>query len=184
MSGPIQVVPAGLLGLLQLKQTGANPRDLLDTVQPSVDLLDSWRQARMLDAMSLPNWGANPSVTQNTPTGYNVFLVGGVAAAVPTNQWWYIDQLAVQLVIPAAADTCRFQPACSMNPGVAPQQQYAVGPDVADVASARLNRQLWARADRSFWAPPGSTFGVRVFDAVTATNLVFTLYLRAVPLPS
>lgn len=70
-SGPIQLLPQGLLGLLQLKNVGHNPRELNDSVQPTLDL---WRIYLQADSEAL--------FTANIP----ITAVGGAFPVVPDAQ--------------------------------------------------------------------------------------------------
>lgn len=184
MAGDIQVVPQGLLGLLQIKSQGSNPNRLLSEVMPTIDLAEWWRQARIEEVFSLFPGGTLPARLRNTPAPFISFQIGGVDCAVPAGQWWYIDQLSVQLVLPLAADNARFQGAVNTSVLTVPNVWYGITDIVSDVVSARVNRCIQASLSRPFWAPPGTVFGLSVFDAVTAGNLTFSMNLRAVRLPT
>ena len=137
----------------------------------------------MEETISLFPSGA-PAILRNTSTPFISFASGGNPAAVPQGQWWYVDQLAVQLLLPLAADNAIFQGGINTSPGTVPNFWYGCTNVVADVVTARANRVAQSFLSRPFWAPPGSVFGVTVFDSVTAGNLTYTLNLRAVRLPN
>jgi len=67
-SGPIQTFPVGLLGLLNLKNQGRNPRDLTDVVQPVLDLLSMYLQDNIVSAVNI-DAGIGAGITLATSFG-------------------------------------------------------------------------------------------------------------------
>lgn len=177
MSKPIQLIPPGLLGLLQLKQGGRNPNELLETVQATIDLRDWYFQSRTVDATTLI--GGNPSIALTVPGNF-VFTAN--PATVPNGQFWYVFDYTIDALIATAADSLRIAPCWIANNNVAPVQRYLLGPDANDIVSARANRHLMAKADHGFWLPPGAALGVEAFDVLTGTSITVTAHVRAVPL--
>lgn len=173
MSGPVQIFPPGLLGFLQLKNSGANPSDLTATLQTVIEARDWLFQARMLDALNL--FGGNASV--NAALGVNFFA----PYVVPQNAWLYVDFYTVVASL-LAADYIRIAPVVYTFPGIAGQSQLQVGPDVNDLITARP-RTIQATG-RGFFVPPASQFGFRVYDFTTAGSISVTGMIRAALLPS
>lgn len=175
MAGPIQVLPPGLLGFLQIKNAGRNPDNLLSDLQPSLNLLEWYLNARATDALNI--FGGNGSVNA-AGSGALLSLTNWT---VPNNTWLYVFEFTVVCSL-LAAESIRFAPMLLTFPGIAGQSQLQTGPDYNDVVTARARRAT-ATSYGPFWAPPGSQFAVNVLDALTAGNIAVTGHLRATPLP-
>jgi hypothetical protein len=175
---PIQRIPKGLLGLLQLKQLGILPGELLETVQPTYDLFQQYAQDINVDT-----YGLFPGLTPPTTLGATITApTHGVqamnvpfAAIVPAGQLWYITNMSIMATINTAADTVRFAPIVIQQniPGI-----WQIGPDVADVVSARARNAIAFADIVPFWAWPGALFAILIFDSNTATSIAFQLHLR------
>jgi hypothetical protein len=179
--GPIQIIPPGLLGLLQLKQLGRLPDKLSDLVAPVVELRDWYLTARRVDEFGLFGSSANLLLAGPSFSGISGFtLASGPIMAVPQNQIWWVEQFTIDVVLSGAADFIRFAPMIqSAAPSLTRQQ---TGPDVADVTTART-RVVSARSDRGFWAFPGDVFSAIVFDSANAAANTVHARLRATPCP-
>ena len=175
MPGAIQTLPPGLLGFLQIKNSGANPSDLSQQLVATLELRDWYFQARMLDANNL--FGGNPSV--NAALGVNFFAT----MIVPNNAWLYVDSYDIVCSL-LAADFIRAAPCLYTFPGLTGQSQLLVGPDVSDVVTARARQWQAGSWPRGFFAPPGSQFGFRVFDFTTVGSISVTGMIKAALLPS
>jgi hypothetical protein len=166
----IQTIPQGLLGLLQLKEMGKNPDQLSLTVTPQVDLFPLWIQRNQT---LLVAGGVDIINIGTSATGQQLF-----ATKVPQNQAWYVISMTADYSTGAATDFARY----------APGVQYAgngflslVAPDVTDAITARQRR---ARSYvPPFWAPPGTQFGIYVFDVLAATTVQFFLAIQGVAVP-
>lgn len=175
--GPIQVIPPGLTGLLQLKQTGRVPSTLLEDVRGVIELRDWYLTARRVDVAGLV--GGQPSrVTVTGQQGFAVFTTNPVT--VPSGQLWYVEQATVVASGGLAADTIRFAfGIVSPAPANAFQQ---VGPDVNDVVTGRT-RFLSTKADRGFWAFPGDSFQTLAYDVVSAGGWTLAMAARVTICP-
>lgn len=181
MPGPIQVIPPGLMGLLQLKTGGNLPSTLADVVAPVLELRDWYLTARRVDHNTL--FGAIPQRVLATGNNGNFgFQLGGVNVQVPQNQIWYCEEMTINANL-LAADYIRAAPTI-LTPGAGASftGSHLVGPDVNDVVTARA-RSVAGKADRGFWAFPGDIFGVQVFDILSA-GITLNLFLRATPCPA
>lgn len=169
MSGPIQVIPQGLLGLLQLKQQGMNPSQLADYVTPQIDLFPLWIQRQTQGLVQSGD-------TQALATG----AVGPqpFSTSVPATQAWFIEHMCISAIM-GAADTCRIAPA--VRDGGPAGTTYCVDRDWADTITARA-RQL-RTATNNFWVGPNQTFSMVVFDILAGTTITFGLVLRGVIVP-
>lgn len=181
---PIQVVPPGLLGLLQLKQLGRLPDKLTDTVAGVIELRDWFLTARRVETLTLfPTIPTKALATGNN--GNQLFQSGAPPAncVVPQNQIWWVEELSVDVVntgAMVATDLIRFAPEIVNNQG---NVFLLTGPDVSDYILAARTRVMTARCDRGFWAFPGDGFAIRVFDVVTTNGYTATMHLRATPCP-
>lgn len=179
--GPIQLIPPGLLGLLQLKQLGRLPDKLADTVAGVVELRDWYLTARRVDQTTL--FGNATLVTAALGagnTGFQAFHVGaagGPVCIVPQNQLWWVEQLTIAASL-VAADVIRVLPAVTSISGIG----FGVAVDYNDVTTARA-RQLSCSIPRGFWAYPGDTFGVAVMDITSVPGITLSMGLRATPCP-
>lgn len=81
MAGPINRLPWGLLGFLGLKNFGQYPNQLVESLQPTWDLLELYAGAHGEHVFT--------GLTQFTATG---FVTGGAAVLVPQTELWYVSQ--------------------------------------------------------------------------------------------
>lgn len=178
--GPIQIVPPGLVGLLQLKQLGRLPDKLADTVAGVIELRDWYLTSRRVDNLAL--LGGTPIFNAATGvTGNHTFSSAGPLAVVPQNQLWYVEQMMVDCVNTAAmvaTDVVRF---CGVILPGAGGQQIQVTNDVSDYVQAARTRVIDCKADRGFWMFPGDNLAVRIMDNITTNGWTFALTFRATP---
>ena len=174
---PIQVIPPGLLGLLQIKSNGRRPGILADQVQGNIELRDWYMTARRVDNFAL---FGGAMTTGNVPTaspGGHAFNVAGVPCVVPPGQIWWVEQFSGFGAL-AAADTIRFNLSITTGSGAS----FGVSNDYLDTITARA-RQFEVHIDRGFWAFPGDEFVCQIDDNLTGTNTVVNASLRATPCP-
>lgn len=172
--GPVQVIPQGLLGLLQLKQTGASPGHLSDVIDPIIELRDWLMFSRELSEVGLGFGGAIVSVATASP-GFKAFVPNIV---VPNGQAWYVTRFCVDGAL-LAAESIRLVPAFT-EPGTG--SVFSLGADYNDVITARA-RQFAVTYGTPFWLRPGDNLGVWVFDDVTAASIAILGHVRACVLP-
>lgn len=170
-NAPIQTIPPGLLSLLQLKAMGRNPTQLLDQVQPSIELRDWFFQARNFDESVL-----FPSIPFSNTTvaarGFNSF---GATAVVPNGQWWYVTHFFGYGNL-LATEGIRLQMALLRPPtGIA----MPLGTDYADNVTSARARAFASSAVVPFWAHPGDQFGFMVSDVATAATVTVFGGIRA-----
>lgn len=158
---PIQVIPPGLMGLLQLKQSGRLPADLSGVVQPSLEMRDWFFQGRRLTEVQVlgttPTTGA--LVTGNT--GLRKFTVGAVATPAQ-GTLWYVEQMSCICTTALAADVISFVPAIASL-----STSRTLGAAYIDTVTARV-REASVFAARGFWVGSDETLAVRVIDISTA----------------
>ena len=185
MAGAVQRIPKGLLGLLQIKETGKNPSSLLDTIQPSYDLFQQYIADSMQNTYGLFN---NPAFAAPTVLAVSITTANSgtsqsfsnpILAQVPQNNLWYIDTYATRAVIATAADTISFTGILTdlnFNTSWAMCTPYRD----AVTANARLG---WSASTRPFFALPGQIFQVSVDNCTSAGGIVVGCFLRGSALP-
>lgn len=179
--GPMQVIPPGLMGFLQLKQTGRLPGDLSGTVEPIIELRDWYFQARMIDVFSqFPTFPSTVTITTGS-IGYKPFTVP-YTWQVPASEIWYVDTYTVAIGPVASGDSVSFACAWKNGPsGTAFESTYDIGNEVNNVADATA--RFPAAFARNFWLPPGAFPTVRVRQITTVAGFAFYGQMRYVRLP-
>lgn len=183
--GPIQVVPPGLLGFLQLKSAGKNPAWLSSDISPVFDLLKFYLA---------PNAENVVGVTGNIATGSTGFIqpTNQAAFIVPAEEWWYVHTFSMRtsVAFAAAGDAAYFKPA------VVSDIFSAVGtarPLPCNTMDAMMGKQLGTLAGGivsnaaycDFLAGPGTAFGALLEIVVLAAgNINLEMTIRLTRLPS
>lgn len=164
--GPIQTLPVGLTGLLNLKTHGRVPDELDSLVGPSVDILPFWLNSRIeiLDSATYTK-----SVTS---TGISVQSFT-TPIQVPANEWWWVHDYAVEARFTAAAGQTldNFQAIIWLNQN-APAAYAGVGNIVSGVSNATTAAALLSSA-RGFWAHPGSILGFFIGNSVSVPGVAY-----------
>lgn len=173
--GPIQTLPIGLLGLLQLKTSGGNPSQFSETVSGVYDLGKFYENQQAQMTASL--FGAQPTLTTST-RNQPVFTVAATPITVPQKELWYVTEYTIFANL-LAAEYVRFAPMWTAPGAIG---LIAIGPDVNDVITARA-RSITSTLSKPFFAGAGSFFGLIVYDIVTAGTIQFNLEMRAVRMP-
>lgn len=88
-SGPIQQIPQGLLGFLQLKNRGQNPSELPDVLSPGFELSNWYLET-----------GAE-IVVQDAPVAVAVGTINLIT--VPNDQWWLVHDFFVNVGLDAGS---------------------------------------------------------------------------------
>lgn len=178
IKGLLQPAAPGLLSALQLKQRGANPDTLSDTVVPTVDLTH-WYLANQPSVQSgVFELGVGvlygQYVTLEDPS------VGPLT--VPDNEIWWVRSHTVSVVIPNTAVTFAFfqlKPMLllrELSPGDGFRGMYmgenAFGSTLRsdDVGAIPDGFEVLAPSLRDFWAPPGAQFGAQYMGAFTGSD--------------
>jgi hypothetical protein len=98
MPSPLQKVPIGLLGALDLKTLGLNPRFFGETVQPTFDVRDFYLL---------------PQLESVFTDAIGVTALGSIAAVVvPNGQTWRVRAASCELLCPATTSS----PGASTDP--------------------------------------------------------------------
>ena len=174
MSGPIQLAPPGLLGFLQLKVGGQNPRELNESIAPTFEM---WRH--MLDAYATfdgIDWYYQlPAAAEYR--GTIVPLNGGAGAAleVPSHEYWWVKAFTLNSAALAKATNCiQMKPVVLHAPyGAGTGYELLNEGNGAQVSSAYaqpITTQIWTAGAYGFLAPPGARLAAFVNAIVSAAT--------------
>jgi len=168
-NGPVQLTPPGLLGLLQLKTGGFVPDALLQSVQPTLDLLPFWLRAaaeNFNDSYSvvIPGPATPTEIVPLTDAATHTLMLGPTA-----QEWWYVENLSVGVSTSGATTpTCCLGYVLNGGPVGGVTSQY-VSNFVRPVAG-----EAPPLVARDFWVPPGGVIGVYVDTFLVSFDLVLT----------
>lgn len=176
-SGPIQVIPPGLLGLLNLKNMGRLPDVLINEVQPGIDLQEWWLRANLINQPA----PSTDSLVAGSYNSFRSFTAGAGAIQVPDREWWFVEWYTASFTAAGAGNS-----ATSIDLALEFQQAGVsrwTPLGCVEPAQAILNNARWQLVAKSFWVPPGSELGFCVSSVATAVLDVATLTLRYTPCP-
>lgn len=147
-AGPIQVQPAGLTGLLQLKNWGVRPDILQGSVLPNLDMEPWWLRGSMEPLVRF----ANAINLGAFPVGVSHVAI----AQVPDREWWYVHHLAV--VTQVTNNTGRVEAYLGVSLqgavlGAVPD--YTVAGPVICAPQGAADPAAAVVSARGFWVPPG-----------------------------
>lgn len=151
--GPIQIIPPGLLNLLQLKADGRSVSKLGDTCVPSLEMSSWWlrAQAEIDTAQYQSNIAAGTLATYANYGAPNQILV-------PNGQWWYVHEYAA-VATPGAGTATNVRLARAF---VGPTTRYS---GLGEQAQLIANSSVLLTAG-DFWCAPGTLLGFYA-DVVT-----------------
>lgn len=174
MSGPVQLIPPGFLGFMQLKNSGRLPSELVDQINPTFSMLDWYMQA-------------NAETVSASTSGITTGGTGDVqfpTLVAPDDQYWWV--IAAELHMAASAgvgdrSSFGFVIVDTQNQRFAPDWQQPWDGSIAATAATPVAPIAFASR---FFVPSGC--GVRMFlsSLLTAANQTATLSMRIVRLPN
>jgi hypothetical protein len=165
-----------LLSLLALKQTGANPSALLETVQPSIDLTMFFGQRLMLDMPGLfPSASGATAALVNGNKGVQNFT----GCVVPVNETWLCYAAHAFINNVPAADTVVNCAVGYISQVAAGTGLYLLSPPNSDAVTARARSFITSPIYQATWLPPGAQMFFWLGDILTATSITATLFMRA-----
>lgn len=167
--GPIQIIPPGLLGYLQVKNVGQNPNTLDSNIQPTLELLHWLLRARQVSVD--PNTYARGFLTANR--GFLSWTVPLIAAQ---DEWWYIAHYNIASVVVGAGDSIVYKPAWRSGQGGV----YEIGDGYETLAVG----QRGLIGGDGLWLPPGGELGVWVKDCTSVGGIQLNSQLDYTPLPT
>lgn len=187
--GPIQVIPPGLLGFLQLKSSGRNPTQISEELRGVLDLTSWYYQARVIEftlSPDIPGAGTmNRAISVASGRGFKTWN-GGTATSctVPQTEWWWIDRYTIrahQAGAGAAGDVDIFQPVIHTTTAGA-TLTHALGNPFELPFSLTVDRDGLISVG-GFFAPPGSELGLGIVEHLSAQTTNYEGFLRLVRLP-
>lgn len=168
--GPVQVIPPGIVDLLQLKGLGESPGLVTDTFVPTIETRD---------------WLMEPTALIGTST--NVDLAAGTVgfadlpnlAATNFNAIW-LQHFSIQCMTLAGAglpatDNCEF--ACAMR-GPAVANGFVVFGERSGLVQGAAPGRFGSAWSQNFWLPPSHQLGVMVFRLEAAASIRFVGTVR------
>lgn len=177
MAGPVQLIPPGLLGFLQLKSLGRNPSQLVESYSPTIEMLDWIMESQPLEAASdlgaRPLYvaaAAGPTIGQPVP-----------AMSVPQDEIWRVLQFTIEVSL-VAGESSSFAP-CFFTSVAGVTIPYLVGPPTDLYAGTAIGVRNVAYAPAPFWAPPGCQLGVYIRQSIQAGVLNYVHSARYVRCP-
>jgi len=183
LPGVLNRIIPGLLGMLQLKQRGANPDTLSDTVVPTIDV------GHWYDADRPSCFAGDVSLTSGEIYATSLLLnVGQIR--VPLDEVWWVRSYSVRLVGVDLPETVtdiwaqQLSPmilvdqlatsndGVPMNPPIQPTIIGESAPYDRDglPAAPTIGNEFASPSLRDVWAPPGSYFGVHFVGSITVTG--------------
>jgi hypothetical protein len=162
--GPIQTIPRGLLGLLNLKNLGRLPDSLNSEVTPVIDLSRWWLTSEALFDVITHGVGLSTS----GPLSLNF----SSSILVPDNQVWWIERYTVELSLPAAAGESaqNVAPIIFLSQAAPVRSQCLVETPITVTGGTGTATGSMIGCG-GFFAPPGSSLGVYVGRSITGTTI-------------
>jgi hypothetical protein len=169
LSGPIQVLPSGLLGFFGIKSpAGRNPTVMPDVLQPVIDLIPWY-----FNTQSQGDNVVHLIDLNTTFSGFSGFVNGIV---VPQNEYWFVEYYSVFSALLVAGDAIAFSPAFQ-NPTAGTTQDFLLT-DLPESQFFSGPNNRAAKTARDFWLPPGSSLGAYYRAVTTSTSIRMTGNLR------
>lgn len=152
MSGPIQLIPPGFLGFMQLKSGGKLPRDLAEVVSPTFDMLLWYMQTNAENLV-------DTALTIGDSTAFE--QIG--AFTVPQREWWFVHSFTTRVVaIVEATEYLAMAPGYVLEDAGGTPRVYMQGPWNWPEPVSPLVTSASMCSAHNFFAPPEAIFGVQV----------------------
>jgi len=177
-SGPIQAIPAGLLGFFNLKNVGRNPAVMPDTVQPTLELRDWYFESLAVFDLEPHSITFNPALGV---TGFNPYTLATVNMSVPENEFWWVEQLSLRAILGAATDKLSFAPAYRARP--LGTQDIVLGQPSEYFVGDGTGGAYAAVTASGFFLPAGAQLGIWIQKIASAGTITVDSTLRYTPLP-
>lgn len=159
-SGPIQTAPLGLLGLLNLKNLGRNPKSMEDDVQPVMDITSLYLQGQVEDL---------PDMTlARTALAGGGFSQWATPVLVPAGEAWYVHNYTVFCTMVAGDTVTGMAPLVRV--AQATTSQFAM---FGDKASSRVGQGSLMSGCGGFWLVSGAELGFFAEAVLTAGSVSF-----------
>lgn len=175
VSGPIQVLPAGLLGFLQLKSpAGRNPEVLTGEVAPGLEMLPFYINQQAIHATQ-----GGKTIALGTGTGNLLFDAPSIV--VPLDEFWYVKYFTVLFSPLTAGDIVTgFCPSAYLDPAAPSARFHLLGTPTY----GRPTGGTPVASARDFWVPPGTAFGFNLdtYTLAAAESVVGDIYFARFPI--
>lgn len=177
MPRPIQSQAPAFLNLLGLKNQGALPPDLVEAVQPHVDMLPFYLRGAM-------------QAQDAFYAGLGAPFTGGFLpiVSVPANEWWFVEYVTPVLNLGGGTAVTMEVRQFSAAAAAFSPLTVEVGPQI-DLTTVGVSAGVTARAPtlRNFWLPPGGSLGVaalyiNIADGVPQQVWTVNLQFRYAPI--
>lgn len=179
-SGPVQVIPPGLLGFLQLKNSGVNPQQLQNGYTPTLDMLH-WLLRGREEIMGTVANPCSVAIANGVVGNFQVFTTNSIQ--VPDDEWWYVHDYAVYTDALLAA-TSIVQFTCAVQSTTAGQIGKLYGTSQSLLAGSAAGRIGMAQA-HDFFVASGSFLGFAPsVNEVAAGNITYQGTVRFTRLPN
>lgn len=157
---PIQVLPPGLLGLLQIKNGGMNPQFMVENVQPTFELSEWYLRSKL----EISGSAATGAIGAGN-AGVVAFTTNQVNLNVPANEWWWVTDYWVSATLTAGSSLAQFGIGAFMNglPGGFPLN--------GDQISVAALNAAYVRNRSPFWMPPSSQLAYYTMGAVLGAGI-------------
>lgn len=140
---PVQSLPAGLLGLLGIKNGGQNPNGLAGFLQPTLDLFTLYMLGQL----------QRKQETITVPAGAGV-ITRATTLVVPQGKFWYVQEAQVSVASVGAApplDLTAFS--------IDPQGNVSFVRNLRPVGGIVANGS-WTLGLQGMWMRPGDAWGI------------------------
>lgn len=165
--GPVQVIPAGLLGFLNIKNSGRNPESIDSNVMPVFDIMPLWMQTKAEDIGTF---------TSPAPSGNNGFGSWTIRQIVPEREAWFVLEYTIRTTNMGVGDSAAY--AAGWQQPIT-QQRYLVG----DLGTNNSGDGVASGFARGFWVPAGGELLWYTNDVVNATGFTLIGTARIVRFP-
>lgn len=177
--GPVQIIPPGLLGFLQLKNMGKNPQLIPDSYQPTIEMRD-WLFLARYEEVSV-------TITGGISVGYTEFNGGDIgvySGVVPDNEAWWLVGITARTRPMIATESCQMEIAWSQKNGaLSSQRPISIGPTSPRVVGqAPLNQTRAICSAGQLFLPPGAWLGIYALENVALSAMSISADLRMVRL--
>ena len=156
--GPVQRLPQGLLGFLQLKNAGRFPDVMIGSYQPTIELAE-WLLNTTSDTLTFTTPVTNSTIVLNTPSDAWLYCPGMSLAVDPQPGAAFVN--AALTVLPQALTT-----------------EIFIAKELHTVVAA----STFVVRSQAIWLPPSSRVSGRVFTNIAlAGNMTFSTRFTLLP---
>lgn len=173
-SGPIQVIPPGLLGFLNLKSQGQNPSMLGDTYEPVV---------QMFEWLLMANWTSIQFAGLITAGTTGFYTATPTPTIVPDREWWYVHDSTASIGPLGVGETAQASIAIRISQNAPLSNHILTFGNGQYGNGGTAGTTLALPQAHGFWANPGALVGIDVSIADVTVNKAFNQTVRYTRLP-